>query len=317
MNREIPLFFAVDDAYAPFLAVALRSAIDNSDPARRYRAVVLHKGLSPDNIARLTGMATDWFAIDALPMQANFEALDGRIGNCLRSDYFTLTIYFRLFLPALFPQYDKGIYIDSDVVLTADVAELFDTDIGDNLIGACWDASIADVPPLVAYTEDAVGVDRREYINSGVLLLNLAAMRECRFEEHFLHLLNTYHVDSIAPDQDYINAMCNGRIHYLDGAWDAMPNEAREPLAQTKLVHYNLFSKPWCYDGVQYEDVFWHYAEKSGYLDEIRAFKAAFDEDKKEAERQCLAKMIRRGQEIPGHDVTFRKLHEQGVQVRL
>lgn len=317
MSREIPLFFAVDDNYAPFLAVALTSAIRHASPARRYRAIVLQTGLSEGNIARLRAMSTDNFTVDVTPMQANFEALDDRIGNCLRSDYFTLTIYFRLFIPALFPQYDKGIYIDSDVVLTADVAELFDTDIGDNLIGACWDASIADVPPLVAYTEDAVGVDRQEYINSGVLLLNLKAMRESRFEEHFLHLLNTYHVDSIAPDQDYINAMCNGRIHYLDGAWDAMPNEAREPLAQTKLVHYNLFSKPWCYDGVQYEDVFWANAKRSGYLDEILAFKAAFGEEEKEAERKCLAKMIRRGEEIPHHAVTFKKLHEQGVRIRL
>lgn len=317
MNREIPLFFAVDENYAPFLAVALRSAAAHADPARRYRAIVLYEGLTDATAARLRALGTDNFTVELTPMRANFAALDDRIGNCLRSEHFTLTIFFRLFIPAMFPQYDKGVYIDSDVVLTADVAELFDTDIGDALLGACRDASIVDVPPLVSYIENAIGVDLAEYVNSGVLLLNLKEMRRCRFEEHFLRLLSTYHVDSIAPDQDYINAMCNGRIHYLDAAWDAMPNEAREPLRETKLVHYNLFSKPWCYDGVQYEDAFWAHAPESGFWEEILAYKAGFTEQKKEAERACLANMIRRSEEIPRHPVTFKKLHEQGVRVRI
>ncbi len=36
MNREIPIFFTIDDAYAPFLAVALRSAIAHASPDRHY-----------------------------------------------------------------------------------------------------------------------------------------------------------------------------------------------------------------------------------------------------------------------------------------
>ena len=250
-------------------------------------------------------------------MKANFEVLDDRMSNRLRCDYFTLTIYFRLFIPAMFPEYDKGIYIDSDVVLTDDIAKLFDTDIGDNFIGACNDLSIADIPPLVAYTENAVGVKGKEYINSGVLLMNLKKMRECDFEGHFLNLLNTYHFDSIAPDQDYINAMCNGKIYYLDEVWDAMPNEAKPPIKDTKIIHYNLFSKPWCYDNIQYEEFFWKYAEDSGYLDEIKEYKAAYSNEQKKADGECLDLLISRGESIPQNEITFKKLHEKGVKIRL
>lgn len=317
MNTEIPIFFTVDDGYIPFLAVALNSAIKNSSPDKRYRAIVLHEELKPENIKKLKALETESFKIELIPMRADFEALDDRMSNRLRCDYFTLTIYFRLFIPAMFPQYDKGIYIDSDVVLTSDIAELFETDLGDNLIAACNDLSIADIPPLVAYTENAVGVKRNEYINSGVLLMNLAEMRRVGFEQHFLKLLNTYHFDSIAPDQDYINAMCNGKILYLDGAWDAMPNDARPQLENTKLVHYNLFSKPWCYDGVQYEEFFWNYAEDSGFRDEIKAYKAAYTDDKKRADSECLDLLIRRGEEIPKNDVTFKKMREKGVKITI
>ena len=48
MNREIPIFFTIDDSYAPFLAVALNSAIKNSDPQRNYKAIVLYQDLGAD-----------------------------------------------------------------------------------------------------------------------------------------------------------------------------------------------------------------------------------------------------------------------------
>lgn len=317
MNREIPIFFTIDDSYAPFLAVALNSAIKNCDRQKKYRAIVLYKELSNENRERLKRLETDNFKIEIMPIKANFSSLDDRMSNRLRCDYFTLTIYFRLFIPLMFPQYDKGIYIDSDVVLTSDIAELYETDIGNCLIAACNDLSIADIPPLVAYTENAIGVKREEYINSGVLLMNLRQMRECNFEEHFLTLLNTYHFDSIAPDQDYINAICNGRIYYLDEAWDAMPNNEKKPLEKPKLIHYNLFSKPWCYDGVQYLECFWKYAEDSGYIDEIKKYKSGYTADKQRADSDCLKLLVKRGEEIPENEITFKKMLEKGVKIRL
>lgn len=317
MNREIPIFFTIDDAYAPCLAVALNSMIKNSSENRNYKAIVLHQGLSESNTNKLKALATKNFKIEITPMKNNFDALDDRMSNRLRCDYFTLTIYFRLFIASMFTQYDKGIYIDSDVVVTDDIANLYDIEIGDNFIGACNDLSISAVPELVAYTENAVGVKKHEYINSGVLLMNLKKMRECDFEGHFLNLLNTYHFDSIAPDQDYINAICNGKIHYLDEGWDAMPNDAKAPLKKTNIIHYNLFSKPWCYDNIQYGDIFWDYAQDCGYIDEIKDFKADYTDDKKEADSKCLELLVKRSTEIPKNDITFRKMEKKGVSIKL
>lgn len=317
MNKEIPIFFTIDNSYAPFLAVALNSAVKNSNKDRCYRAIVLHEGVTDENRKRIESLGTDNFKIDVIPMKNNFDALDDRMSNRLRCDYFTLTIYFRLFIPAMFPQYDKAIYIDSDVVLADDIARLFDIDLGDNYIGACNDLSIADVPPLVSYTENAVGVKAHEYINSGVLLMNLKKLREEKFEEHFLKLLNTYHFDSIAPDQDYINAILNGKILYLDKRFDTMPNNNRPECENPIIIHYNLFEKPWCYDGIQYEKEFWHYAEDCGFIDEIREYKANYTDDKKKADKECLELLVRRGTEIPENAITFKKMNESGVKIRL
>ncbi len=317
MNNEITIFFTADEAYAPFLATAIASAVENSSSARRYRAVILHQGISDDTLSRITALARENFKIEPIEMTHSFDGLDDRMSNRLRCDYFTLTIYFRLFIPEMFPELDRAIYIDSDVVLTDDIAKLYDTDIGDCLIGACPDLSIADVPPLVEYTENAIGMAHGEYINSGVLLMDLKALRDCRLGARFLEILNTYHLDTVAPDQDYLNAMCRGRIFYLDGVWDAMPNDSKEPLESPSLIHYNLFSKPWCRDGVQYADVFWSYADKSGFGEEIRAYRAGYTADKIRADDECLELLIKRAVEITHSETTFKTLYEKGVKIRL
>lgn len=316
-NKEIPLFFTIDDNYAPFLAVALNSAKKNASKNRSYKAFVLHQGLCEENAQKLKALETDNFKIEITPIKESFDAIDDRNGNRLRCDYFTLTIYFRLFIATLFPQYDKGIYIDSDVVILDDIAKLYDVDVKDNLIGGCRDMSIADIEPFLNYTEEAVGVNREEYINSGVLLMNLKELREHSFDKHFLSLLNTYHFDSVAPDQDYINAICNGRIHYLDYKWDFMPNNERPIMENPSLVHYNLFSKPWCYDNIQHGDKFWNYATDCGYMEDLRNMKASFDTAKTEEEKVCLENMLNRATEIPKGKVTFRKVRESGVKIRL
>lgn len=316
MNKEIPIFFTVDDNYAPFLAAAINSAVKNSSDSGNYRAIVLYQNLSEENRKKLKRLAKDNFSIDFYPMKNSFEAITDRMSNRLRCDYFTLTIYFRLFIPLMFPQYEKGIYIDSDVIVTSDIAELFDIDIKDNYIGACRDYSIADVEPLVSYTENAVGVKANEYINSGVLLMNLKKMRDNDFEAHFLNLLNSYHFDSIAPDQDYINAICNGKIYYLSQEWDTMPDSS-VAVDNPKLIHYNLFSKPWCYDGIKYSDEFFMYAEDCGYIEEIKEYKNNYSDEQKKSDKECLELLIKRGTEIPENEITFKKMFEKGVKIRL
>lgn len=318
-NREIPVFFSIDDGYAPFLAVAVDSLIKNSSKNRNYRIIVLYQNVSEENISKISSLAEghENINIDFVMMESGMEKITDRMSNRLRCDYFTLTIYFRLFIPAMFPQYDKGIYIDSDVVINGDIAELYDIELGDNYIGACNDLSVADVPELVRYMENAVGVKKEEYINSGVLLMNLAALREAKLDEHFLSLLSEYHFDCIAPDQDYLNALCNGKIYYLDEKFDAMPNDNKSPLEATVIIHYNLFSKPWCYDGIQYGEIFWKYAEESGYIEEIKRYKDGYSDEQKKSDSDCLTLLISRGGSIENDDVTFKKMYESGVKIRL
>ncbi|HML36376.1 MAG TPA: glycosyltransferase family 8 protein [Bacillota bacterium] len=320
MNQKketIPIFFSIDDSYAPFLSVALASIVQNASTEYDYIATVLCEGLSEQNRKRLAGLGADHFEIRFVPMENRLDHISDRIGNRLRADYFTLTIFFRLFIPVMFPEYDKAIYLDSDIVVPGDISELYRTDLGGNLIAAAADHSVVDVPPFANYIENAVGIDKYHYINSGVLLMNLKRLREVGLEQRFLELMNRYHFDCIAPDQDYLNALCRGRIVFLPPHWDAMPTKGKEPMKEPKLVHYNLFEKPWCYEDVQYESHFWKYAGDTGYLPEIMDVKARYGEKERQSDREHLELMLTRAEEIAAGEVTFRAVFDSGKEERL
>lgn len=316
----IPIFFAIDDDYAPYLSVAIGSLIENASTDRGYSYIlhIIHKGLSEENIRRLGSLARSGFKIEFTEMGDCLRPITDRVENHLRKGQFTLTIYFRLFLADMFPQYDKGIYLDSDIVVPGDISQLFETELPeDKAFAACTDLSIQNIPVLVDYLENAVGVPRMEYINSGVLVMNFKFFREHDFARRFLELLDKWHFDSVAPDQDYLNAMCAGRIVYLDKSWDVMPNKSQSELPSPNLIHYNLFDKPWRVSGIPYEKYFWDYAERSVYYEDIQEFKMGYTEDKIEADRQGLATLLDRAGKLIDAEITFKRMSEKGVKIRI
>lgn len=313
----VPVFFTIDDGYAPYLGVALHSLIANASRAYDYDINVLHEGLSPEHLAKLQALARPGFNLRFFRMADKIAGIEEANHNKLRQDYFTLTIFLRLFIPAMFPEYDKGIYLDSDIVVPGDISKMYEVDLGADLIGACHDYSVMGVPELVGYIRDAVGVDPGTYVNSGILLMNLKALREARLDERFLELLGTYRFENLAPDQDYLNALCHGRIRYLDPCWDAMPVAGQPEMPDPQVIHYNLFAKPWCYDGVPYGDYFWHYAAQTGFFEEALLNKMNYSDEQKASDQACIAAMARHGVEVAGSEVTFRSVFDSGREARL
>lgn len=315
----IPIFFTIDDGYAPYLHVALISLIKNASKDRRYKIIVVYQELNEENRNNLAKLVEDYpnFEMEFKFMKQSLDMITDRIENRLRSDYFTMTIYFRIFIPDMYPEYDKAIYIDSDIIVPGDISELYDTDMHDNLIGVVTDGSVNDVPELQRYMTESLGLKLGDYFNSGMLLMNMKELRNVHLAEHFLYLLNKYHFDCVAPDQDYLNSMCYGKIEYLDSCWDAMPNRNKPEKENPKIIHYNLFDKPWCYDDIQYQDYFWEYAKQSVYYDKIKAYKAAYTDKQKEDDHAHLLDLFRRAGTNADTEVTFRKVLESGEKVRL
>ena len=319
--QTIPIFFSVNDAYAPFLAVALNSIKENASPRYTYRIHILNDDISAENRRKLSVFDSENFQIRFVSLSGKLSTLDagGKLSSHRFGAFSSLTIYFRLFIPALFPQYDKAIYLDSDIVVPGDISRLWEEPLGNNLVGACADYSIQHIAPFMRYIDEYVGVDHRNYVNSGVLLLNMRRLREVDLAGRFLDWLGKYGLETVAPDQDYLNVLCWDSIHYLDPTWDAMPSERISFLEDPQIIHFNLSAKPWLNESVPYDDVFWKYARRSGYYATIRRRQMAFLEDSEAVERYKggIDGLIKMAVELTAAPVSFKSLISSRKELRL
>ena len=274
-KKPIPVFFAADENYMPYLGVTLTSLKANKRQENRYEIYVLYAGELSENAMKIKRMEEKDFSVTFVDITKKIEEITHLI-RC--RDYYTSAIYYRLFIPELFPQYDKAVYLDCDTVLLEDVAVLYGTELGENLIAAVPDQAVAAVVSFREYTQYALGISYEKYFNSGVIVMNLEKMRALNFYVAFSKILSSYDF-IVAPDQDCLNLICKGNVRYLDAGWNAMPTGDKLPEKRLKLIHYNLSAKPWHYDDIVYGEYFWTYAKTSGFYKQIAANRAAFTED--------------------------------------
>ncbi len=318
MNKvTIPIFYAIDDSYSKFVAVSIKSLIMNANNNYNYDINVIYENLSEENAKKLKSLETDNVKIILTEMNQNLSMITDKLGNRLREYTFTLTIFFRLFIPVMFPNYDKCIYIDADTVIPGDISRLYNEDLGNNYLGCIVDKSTIDNEILASYFEEVVGIPRDKYINSGVLLMNSKKLRELKIDEKFLDLYTKYGFDVIAPDQDYINSMCYGHIKYLSDIYDAMPNPNNKEVENPVIIHYNLFLKPWQYENVQYYDYFWKYAKFTPYYDEILEIKNSYTDEDRKKDSEWMDLMVSRAESLVGTQNTLKNVFESGKETRL
>jgi len=316
--QTIPIFFSVDEHYVPYLAVALNSIKDNASPRYKYHIHILNDNISKASKTRLSTFQSENFTLEFNSLTKKLSCLDGLRNHRFKA-FASLSIYFRLFIPMLFPQYDKGIYLDADIVVPGDISKLWEEPLGNKLIGAVADYSIQHIAPFMQYIDKYVGVDHRRYVNSGVLLMNLKRLREVDMAGKFLSWMVKYSLGTVAPDQDYLNALCWNNILYLDPCWDAMPGGAVTSFDNPAIIHYNLAAKPWLNESVPYEDPFWKYALTSGYNEEIRSRRNAFLADA-EAVRKYqhgVDGLVSMAVELTNSATSFRSIIQSRKEFRL
>ena len=274
--NKIRIFFTVDDKYVPFLAVALQSLIENSSEKNYYLIKILYTSITEENQEKIKKYEKENVNIEFVDLNYYINKIKNKLYT---RDYYSVTTYFRLFIPNLYPQYNKALYLDCDIVLLADVAELYNIDMGDNLVAAAPDDVIQKIEVFQEYVEKVVGVaDYRNYFNAGVLLMNLDELRKFDFQEKFLYSLEKIKF-AVAQDQDYLNRLCKGRVKIISNVWDKMPISNDTDTNDLKLIHYNLAFKPWHFEDILYKEYFWKYAKKTEFFDEIIKIRDNYTEE--------------------------------------
>ena len=284
----IPLFFATDNNYLPFLSITLESLWENSSHDYDYELYVLHSGVRADYREKIEKYSKDGFRLQFVDVT---EKLKDIATHLHMRDYYTCTTYFRVFIAGMFPQYNKAIYLDCDTVVLGDISALYNMDMGNNLIAGAPCEGVNSFEIYKRYVREVDGLNTDTFFNAGVIMMNLKAFRNEGFYQKFADLLKKYKF-SVIQDEDYLNVLCQDRIMQLPRAWNKSPVAPDVlPREELRIVHYLMTWKPWHYSDIPYQEYFWEYAKKTEFYDMIAQMQYAFTAENVEKDKEVEANL--------------------------
>lgn len=213
----IPVVLAADNNYRYPLMVTLLSSLMNAKKNTKYQFIILVSDqFDMESMELINKLLKQYDMPEAAfyNMQDNYQNIEMQI------KHISYATFYRLQLPELLKEVEKCIYLDVDVVVKKDLKEFFDTELGDNYIAGVKAAGYYYPEEKKTATISLLEIDKLDqYINAGVLLINLKKMREDKLTETFEKLLEK---NFPSQDQDILNAACYGHIKVLPPKYNAM-----------------------------------------------------------------------------------------------
>lgn len=271
----VPVVFAADEKYVPYLGTALYSLIKNISLENEYRIFILNTGLSAVQQKRLKQLETENVSITLRDVSELVGGKDIKTGA-----HFSQATAYRLLIDQLFPEYKKIIYLDSDIIVRRDVAELYQTDIGENIFGA---VRARLFPFTFEYVPNSLKVDIKDYFNAGILVINVDLFAKFEIGKKGMEMLCQKKYEN--ADQDVLNILSVGHVKFIDGRWNVewqhltgvsgppvIDDTRKGTLEYAKdpyIVHYTSHIKPWAHPEIELAEYFWKYARETFFYEEV------------------------------------------------
>lgn len=287
-KNNIPVIFSVDDNYMPYLSVCIDSLVKNTSSKNNYDIWILCRNLSEDVQQTIKDTySKSNISIRFLDMNAT-KLLNGN--DFFVSNHATIANYYRLFIPKIFYNYPKVLYLDCDILINTDIAKLYNTDLKGKTLGVVKDACTYFQPNFwYKYCIEQVKIKHPcNYFNSGVLVCDVDKMIQSNLTDRCMERLKDF--KPVCWDQCILNSVLEDDVLYLDQRWnfqwhwllpefaDSYPqkyvehNFLQEYLKSAEkpfIIHFTSQVKAWNRWHSDLGKLWWKYAEKSPFFDII------------------------------------------------
>ena len=295
-EHNVAIALSANDYYVPYVSALLLSLKAHMNLERNYDLLIMTRDISPISQKHLSNLFTE--QENVMLRFVNVSRFEKKFENLFLRGHFALETYFRLLMPELMQNYEKVLYLDSDLILNADPAELYDTDVTSFLLAAAHDADTAGLyngfePNKKNYMDNVLKIrEPYSYFQAGVIVFNLTQFRKTYTTDEMLRFAASNRWELL--DQDVLNYLAQGRYKAVDMAWNVMTDWrriripqiiARAPkylydeymaaYAAPKIIHYAGPDKPWQQPYADYAEYFWKYARMSNYYEVLMQRMAA------------------------------------------
>ena len=343
-ENAISVVLAADNFYVPYVSTLIRSLGEHANHKEIYDIAVFHKDITPANQVLLKNELTQWSNI-----HLRFCDMSGRLDEfegLATKWHITVETYFRLFIPEIMSDYKKVLYLDGDMIIKHDVAELFREDIEGYMLAACRDVDMAGVyssnlvsaentinKNMKTHIDNEVGLKNPyDYFQAGVLLLNLDEMRGAYSTQDFLKIATRQKWEYL--DQDILNHIAAGKVKFLNPRWNVLydweyiriknviskaPFEMYKEYTASRndpfIIHYGGSIKPWQRADADMASEYWKIARQSSFYELIISRMAVWASKHKEEAPQIgklrlrtrVVRKLRRGADVIAPMGTIRR----------
>lgn len=278
-KKRLNISMAFDEKYVPYAYTTILSIFENNTGSEVF-LYVLQRELSEDSKRHISELACK-YCNQVIFLTIDPEKCSDKLPT---SGWWPVEVYFRLFLPELLPDdVDRILYIDGDMIINHSLMELYSTDLEGYDLAGCYDKAL-EKASLEVFLENRHSdleelYTKKEYINSGMLLMNIKRLRENYSFSSYIDALNELDFKVHAPDQDLINYVHRENIKYLDPLQYNYPGYMvyydldgyEDAKNKVTIIHY-IGTKPWQggnhihYDT---EKIWWEYAYRTPFAEEL------------------------------------------------
>ena len=287
-NDQVTAVTASNDFYIPYLAVMIQSLLEHSSAQNKYELYILHTDITDDNQKKVKALAGAFPNVFIEFYDMSLEILPFRFKVSEYTEHISNETFYRTLLHKVFGNYNKVLYLDCDMIIQADVAELFKADIESNLIGACIDGdfvgSYCSIDDAKDYTDKVLELQNPlKYFQGGVLLVNIEQFKK-EFDDHWL-ANKAMTANYRWGDQDTFNVICQERVFFLDPGWNVLVQHKGDRMGvikkcpfyvyrnyidsrkDPKIIHYAGTQKPWDDPEMDFAGEFWGVARRSPFYE--------------------------------------------------
>ncbi len=284
-QNNVPVVMISSKAYLPYTCVALSSLLRCGMEERFYDIFLLHSQEFSDIDEEYLKKITDCRGNCRLRLIRLHEMVDL---PSYAEGHISVETYARLLIPSLMCKFQDVIYLDSDLIVCRDVADLLKEEASpETALSGVIDLDVIGQyhgPELSMryYLDKKLKLQYPDrYLQGGVLVFHIAAFRDCFGDSLLPYLGRNCRLRYF--DQDILNCLCNDKVHLLDLRWNVVsdcdeyrishiithaPSELYQAYLKSReapwIVHYSGYRKPWEYYGEDLSDYFYAAARTAG-----------------------------------------------------